>query len=575
MVAGSFYINRTAGSTYITYRVDWQSVSNGSVANSSNVTVCVYAIKSSSSSSATYGTANTTVTVGSSSQSENGLNFSVSPGSETLLFAKGGFVVEHDGNGAKQVTISVSIGGNIIGASGYNTVTLDTIPRYANVNQSLYGKTETTITMTWGADVNCDFLQYSIDGGNTFVNASGYPNYMITGLSPNSTYNIVTRVRRTDSQLWSQTGALAVTTYAYPHCTSSPNFTIGDALTLDFYNPLGRSIAIAGYAKTDGSQIFTGSTSGTRLVGFNDSGSVERQYESIPNSKSGAYKVVVTYGSVIQTRDTGNTYSIKGTETPTVNGITYKDANAYVASITKNPQHIVQNQSTLEVTFDDATANYYANISKYEITVNGVTKTATKSGEAVDFGKINTSSNCDIIIKVTDSRGMTSTAKKTVTVLAWALPIVTASLERLNNYEDETYLTVDASISSVNGKNSMSVSYQYKESGGEYGDAVSIENNTQYTLTCNKEKSYIFSITVADMFDSITTELVLDKGKFPLFIDTQKNAVGINDFPAEGEALCVAEGVARFNDGIVLFGATKKFLLTVNDSGALNITEMN
>lgn len=263
---------------------------------------------------------------------------------------------------------------------------------------------------------------------------------------------------------------------------------------------------------------------------------------------------------------------VNGNPTFTASQISYADTSS-VANITGNPQHIVQNQSNLKVTIESATAKKEASISKYDITVNGVTKTITTSG-TVDFGKVNSSANTTVSVKVTDSRGNTVTASKNITMLAWSLPIFTASLERLNNYEDETYLTVDASVSSVNNKNTMSISYRYKESGGDYGDAVPIENKTQYTISCDKNKSYIFSITVGDVFDSTTLEFALSKGKFPLFIDTQKNAVGINDFPAEGEALRVAEGVARFNDGIVLCGSTKNFLITVTDSGTLNITEM-
>ena len=239
---------------------------------------------------------------------------------------------------------------------------------------------------------------------------------------------------------------------------------------------------------------------------------------------------------------------VNGNPTFIASQISYADTSS-VANITENPQHIVQNQSNLKVTIENATAKKEATISKYEITVNGVTKTAIKSG-TVDFGKINTTSNCEIVVKVTDSRGNTATAKKTVTILPWALPILTASLERLNNYEDTTYLTVDASVSSVNGKNTMTVSYQYKESGGAYGSAVGIANQTEYTLELDKNKAYIFSITVEDAFDSTTHEFTLSKGKFPLFIDIKKNAVGINDFPVEGEALRVAGGKAHFKGGM-------------------------
>lgn len=262
-----------------------------------------------------------------------------------------------------------------------------------------------------------------------------------------------------------------------------------------------------------------------------------------------------TIGGVQYSSYVDKTLSIvNGNPTFTESQISYADTSA-VKDITENPLHIVQNQSNLKVTFTDATAKKEATITKYEITVNGVTKTASKGG-TVDFGKINTSSNTEISITVTDSRGNTATAKKTVTVLDWSPPIFSVSLERLNNYEDETYLTVDASISSVNNKNTVAISYQYKENGGSYitSKPIDIENKTQYTISCDKNKAYIFSITVADAFDSITNDFPLSKGKFPLFIDTEKNAVGINDFPAEDEALRVVDGIANFVDGVRISG---------------------
>ena len=78
MASGKFYITRTSGSTYLKFRVDWTSTTNGILENSSNVRVQVTVEKSGSSTEATYGTANTTVNVGSASQSVNGKSFSVS-----------------------------------------------------------------------------------------------------------------------------------------------------------------------------------------------------------------------------------------------------------------------------------------------------------------------------------------------------------------------------------------------------------------------------------------------------------------------------------------------------------------
>ena len=259
--------------------------------------------------------------------------------------------------------------------------------------------------------------------------------------------------------------------------------------------------------------------------------------------------------------------------------VSYTDVDKVLYAITGNStdnQRIVQNQSSLAVTFENAVGNKGATISQYIIELNGVVKTATASG-TVRFGTINSSQ--DVLLKVTakDSRGNTTTVEKTITILAWSLPTFTATVERLNNYEDETYLTVDASISSVGGINTIrSITYNYMEVGSGYIDAlaVPIENKTKNTIQVDKEKDFFFLVTVTDAFDYDTKELYLPKGKFPLFIDTEKYAVGINEFPSEGEALRVAGGVARFDDGIVLLSPSKKFLLSIDDSGTLKITEL-
>ena len=141
----------------------------------------------------------------------------------------------------------------------------------------------------------------------------------------------------------------------------------------------------------------------------------------------------------------------------TASNITYADTNTTVTAITGNNQHIVQNKSNLKITYTSATAKNSATITSYSFTLNGVTKTSTSAGGTIDFGTINSASNLTLTATVTDSRGNTATATKTITMLAYSTPNAIVTLKRLNNYEDETYLTVDGSVSSVNGKNTMAI----------------------------------------------------------------------------------------------------------------------
>lgn len=321
-------------------------------------------------------------------------------------------------------------------------------------------------------------------------------------------------------------------------------------------------------------KTISGITNGT-VVSFADV--LSTIYGLMSTVKSGTFTFTLTTkmgSSTVGTSTKTATGKITNANpTFTASQVTYADTNTAVTAVTGNALHIVQNKSTLAVTINTAAGgNKGASISQYTLTVNGVTKTATKIG-TINFGAVNSANNVTLTVVAKDSRGNTTTIEKTITVFAWTDPVVSATLERLNNYEDETYLTVKASISSVNSKNAMTITYKKKQNGGSYGTPTTINNNAKNTLTCDKNYEWVVSVTVADKFGSTTKEFPLAKGKFPLFIDTEKNAVGINEFPAEGEAFHVAGGVALFEEGIVLMAGLKKYKLTVNDGGSLVIQE--
>lgn len=238
----------------------------------------------------------------------------------------------------------------------------------------------------------------------------------------------------------------------------------------------------------------------------------------------------------------------------TVDNVTYADTDTSVVAITEDDQLIVQNKSNLVVTLTSAEGLKGATIEKYELNLNLVTKTATVAGK-VTFGKVNSTQDLELSVTVTDSRGFTSKITKTISMVAYSPPSAIVTLERLNNYEEETYLTVDGSVAYVNGKNTMSISYQYKQLLGEYNDPIAINDNEKYTLFCDKRLAYWFNIIIEDAFGSIfTKEFPLQEGVFAFFIDTLRRAVGINAFPEDGEALRVADGVANFEDGILIAG---------------------
>lgn len=205
MASGSFNIARTGGSTYCSYRVEWSSTSKGSAVNGSVVSVWVYVDKSSSSNANTNGTTNTTVTVGDWSQSENGFKFDVAPGGSTLLFAKAYDYVGHNADGTKSITISVSIGGNIVSASGSQTVTLDTIPRKStgSVSNGTIGGTS-TITINRAASSFTHTLTYSF-GNLSGTIATKTSSTSIPWTIPDSFYTQIPNATAGQGGVWIET----------------------------------------------------------------------------------------------------------------------------------------------------------------------------------------------------------------------------------------------------------------------------------------------------------------------------------------------------------------------------------
>lgn len=478
-------------------------------------------------------------------------------GNSNVTLKSGALTVAHNADGAKSISFSFSVT-DISGqtytcgnASASGSVALTAIPRYLSITSlTISSKTETSAVVTWRTSEPRDSTYYSLDNGVTWIGSATNGETLATdlksgtfnipSLKANTTYNVKVKIKRTDSQLWTESELVTFTTYNYPYCTSAPNFTIGNAVKIDFYNPLQRSIEwqILG---VDDSVIAGNTTTGTSYTGINGEGSINNLYKSIPNAKSGTYKVKVTYGSSVVTK-TGGTYSIKGNEVPTINSFTYIDNNSTIVAITGNNQHIVQNYSTLVAQVGSATANKGAGISKYVVECNGIKTEGTSAGN-YNLGAINSNTDVDLKLTVTDTRGLATSKSIKVTMLAHGTPTAIVTLERLNNYEDESYLTVDGSVSSVNGKNTMTIKYRYKVFGGSYGSFVTIGDRAKQTLILNKNNVFVFNVTVTDAFgSSFNKEFTLNKGVFPLFIDTQKNSIGVNVLPKRERSLEVKDG---------------------------------
>lgn len=554
-------INLTQSGTMQGY-ISWTSASNGSAANTSNVTAKLYIRKDpTTTTEPTYGhwtfrltingsTYGTTLWYGSVGQSY------VNIASYTLNN------VAHNADGSKSITISGSCTGpsgtTMSGytASGSGTAVLDKIPRYATVTQSNTEKTETTIAIKWTSDSTIDYVWYKIGSGSwTAVGSTNASSgtYTISGRAANTAYTIYTRVRRKDSQLTTDSSGLSVTTYAYPYCTTAPNFVIGNSLTLSFYNPLKRLITV-NIIGADGSQCSNDTTTGTSIAGYNGTGVINALYATIPNAKSATYNVKVTYGSVVST-ETGGTYSVNTTtNAPSVTGLTYADTNATTTAITGNDQLIIRNKSKVRYTVTGAAAKNSATVSSVKVTVNGLTYMLSKSGENWTGGNavINSAYDVTATATVTDSRGLTATTTVTVQMLDWMKPTAIINMQRLNNFYSTTNITVDADYSSLDGKNTIAITYRAGIQGsGAYTVTGTLQDNVQGSFEADNKQNWSVQVTVQDLFDSTTYTLSLGRGTPIVFYDVDKSSVGINTFPSHDNSL---EGLDIYMNQVGIMG---------------------
>jgi len=466
-------------------------------------------------------------------------------------------VIPHNTDGTKTIAISAQIklditwGGVQLGTiTGNGTMALTNIPRYATVNQTIVAKTENTLTVKWVSDATIDYIWYSTNNGSTWhgIDVADGTNgqYTISGLYANSTYYVKTRVRRRDSQLTTDSATITVKTYAFPYANSTPNFTIGEKLTIGLFNPLSRNVTVSLFGAND-SVVATVTTNNTSVTGFDSQDVQNGLYASIPNAQTGTYKVKVTYGTN-NTTTTGGTFKVNPTVcAPTISTASYADTKASVVAITGNNQDIVQNHSIVAYTASGLTANKSATITGCSVAVNGTSYNLTLNGDRATGGNatIDSGQNVEAVFTVTDSRGLTGTKTITINMLAWFIPTAIITLQRHNNFYSESDLKADADFARINGNNQITITY----SATKDGDATptvsgTLQDNVTSVVTLDNNYSWTVVITVTDSFGGTSSYTAfISRGMPIIFFDRLKSSVGINCFPAHDKSLEVAQNV--------------------------------
>lgn len=415
--------------------------------------------------------------------------------------------------------------------------------KYATVNQFLNNKFETSIIMDWSSDSIIDYIWYSTNDGvdwaglNISEGLSG--SYIIDGLIANTAYNIKTRVKCKESQLTTDSSTLTVTTYDFPYCNKTPNFTIGAKLTLGFYNPLGRNITV-NILGDDNSQISNDIISGESISGYDSGAIAAKFYESIPNAKNGVYSVKVTYSGHVNIK-VGATYQINPNDClPSIGELTYRDTDTTCTALTGNNQLIIRNQSIVTFNASSLAGNKSSTVQSCSVKVNANNYTMALSGSSASVGNIVIDSATDIMVTftVTDSRGLTASKNLNVTMLDWVLPTAIITLQRQHNFDSESNINVNADYSSIDGKNTITIKCRYKKvADNTYSDYLALQNNVTSVLNLDNNYGWDVQTVITDKFGSTTYNLVLSQGLPIIYFDRLLSSTGFNCFPKEEKSV--------------------------------------
>lgn len=611
--------------------VDWsatQSVTNNTSTITAKVYWCSYGSSYTVSSSATK---SVSTTIDGTTGSTSGAGLASLSGNQRKLIHTYSKTVTHNSDGTKSASIKatfsceVTLGGTYYSSvSVSGTASLNTIPRKSTLS-------DTTPDFTAGSDINITVSRYSSSFTHKLYidiadSAGTYTNIKSIDFGSNLTMSTGFSVAEKEI-IFSKLNGRASTSLRYNLHTYSGGTDIGyntyygtatapSASTISSFTP-----EVAGDYQSNGIyvdqtttfnitrgdtefihtlEIYVGSTKVHTKTGVTTSYAwtpTSTEMDIIYNAMTTVNEIdgkilVYTYYNgatdrlVRSATEVDINFHVRNSNpTFTSSQIGYKDGstNPSISAITGNDQYIVQGKSTVTASLLSlATGVNKATITKYEFTLNGVTKTLTAVGD-LDFGVMNASTDLTLSVKVTDSRGNSTTVTKTVTIVPYKEPVVTTSAKRTNNYEDETTITLSGSIYLVPvgttpvNKNSISyMQYRYKEltatTWGSWTDFAYTMSGANYTatsvkLTLDNQKAYSIEVKTQDKFVTTTVAMTVAVGQPIFFVDSVKKSVGVNMFPTANESLEV-DGMFKVKGGSKGYVNFNNTALVANDNSA-------
>ena len=314
---------------------------------------------------------------------------------------------------------------------------------------------------------------------------------------------------------------------------NSPDFNIGDTIVVH----MNRKSTVFTHTVVLklGSYSYTIGEDVTDNISLDTDKIASSLYAQMPNDNEMKGEIVVTTYSgdtVIGTSSCAIIAHVVNSN-PTFD-VSYDDSNSKTVAITGDNQHIIRNNSTLQISVNNAQALNSATLRSITAVVNGNAYTGSLNGSTgtINVGVVNVSYDTEVTVKIVDSRGNECIRKVTVLVYDWSLPSAIIKLNRKSNYYSESILNVNANYASIGGKNSVTIKYRTKKvANSTYSTYTTIQNNADANFTADNEFEWNVQVNIADKLGNTTYNLILPKGIPIGYFDTKKYSFGVNCFP--------------------------------------------
>lgn len=422
--------------------------------------------------------------------------------------------IAHESNGSKNVDIAVDFNlytpsgsyGSGARISGSKTIALTSIDRAApTVSVATSNITISGFKISATASTSCDRWDYSLDNGETWKNFSTTKgtsaSVSLTGLEVNTTYDVKVRARKVYNGVYGTSAKKATKTLGHAIVNSCPAFyadtdtvSIKPVVTVyetafKYYVTLKNGSTVL--FKTSALTFTAGKATRTitltddqRTTLLNAMSKVKsKSFTFVIQSYSGTSLIGETSASV-----TANTAASRSA--PGFPGFAYSDTK--LAALTGDDQVLVEDYSSLKVVAEAATAKNGASIVSYSATIGG--KTVKSSSTSLVIGAVDSPGSFELSVSVIDSRGYSTTLKKTVKVLKYEKPKISRiTLRRANGIDKTIQLSISGSITSLkpDGSNEVnsvkSVSFRYKNTGeNTYSSDNAVSLTSKLTISSNK-----------------------------------------------------------------------------------------